>query len=117
MSPLLSSLTSSRLTLADIEVLENLEAKIDRLLKGSFAGTSPTSVRLFSLWIFEGKSAFLRLCGRSPKDADTLDPEAVIREYETNLSQLIKEGHPDDPNTQFMYLIFFSRPQSTYFLF
>jgi hypothetical protein len=54
--------------------------------------------------IFLGKAAFMRLCGRSPKDADPLNPEKVLEEFEEQFASLTKkypELDPEDPNTKF----------------
>lgn len=50
----------------------------------------------------------MRLCGRSPKDADPLNPEKILEEYEEELKK-VKENYPDlnleDPNTKFMAFV------------
>src|SRR5690349_4893442 len=53
------------LTPFDVAVLKNLESRIDQVLKENFSDTG----------------AFMRLCGRSPKDGDPLDGDAVWRRY------------------------------------
>lgn len=47
----------------------------------------------------------MRLCGRSPKDADPLNPENIMVEYEEELEKVRKKYpdlDPEDPNTKFM---------------
>ena len=51
-----------RLTMADVSTLERLEDTLDELIKTHFGHTG----------------AFLRLCGRSPKDGDALDRTGLV---------------------------------------
>eukprot|EP01127_Copromyxa_protea_P007708 TRINITY_DN1761_c0_g1_i1.p1 TRINITY_DN1761_c0_g1~~TRINITY_DN1761_c0_g1_i1.p1 ORF type:complete len:501 (+),score=66.35 TRINITY_DN1761_c0_g1_i1:92-1594(+) len=77
------------LRLEDVDVLRNLEQRLEEVFQKHF----------------QGKSAFMRLCGRSPKDADPLDPEDILAEYEDQLADLVKKNpdmDPTDPNTRFV---------------
>jgi len=75
------------LTLAEVGVLEALEARIDEALaSGTFVD-----------------GAFLRLCGRSPKDGEPTCPDrrAELRKgYERALQRLLAQGQPKDGNTR-----------------
>lgn len=44
--------------------------------------------------------AFMRLCGRSPKDGEPLYRDRVYQKYETELQKLLNEGHPLNANTK-----------------
>ena len=67
----------------DIEILNNLENDLDILIKKNFAN-----------------GAFLRLCGRSPKDAEPLEREKLVSKYLGNLAKLQAEGFPKTSNTK-----------------
>eukprot|EP01045_Picozoa_sp_COSAG04_P038512 COSAG04_NODE_10356_length_784_cov_1.039416_1_plen_146_part_10 len=75
------------LTPAEVGVLEALEARIDEALaSGTFVD-----------------GAFLRLCGRSPKDGEPTCPDrrAELRKgYERALQRLLAQGQPKDGNTR-----------------
>jgi len=73
------------LTQAEISILRNLEASIDNLLDKSFS---------------RQKGAFVRLCGRSPKDGEPLHRSHVLRDYEENLRNLLSEGQEVSLNTK-----------------
>jgi gamma-glutamylcyclotransferase (GGCT)/AIG2-like uncharacterized protein YtfP len=73
-----------RLTTENINTLKLLEKRIDRELQKP---------------IFKN-GAFLRLCGRSPKDADPLDRPQVMRKYRQDLQQLLDQGAPNTANTK-----------------
>jgi gamma-glutamylaminecyclotransferase len=73
-----------RLTVQDVKILRNLEKRIDNVLKKS----------TFS------SGAFLRLCGRSPKDADPLDRSQVLAKYKKDLTDLLENGAPEGANTK-----------------
>eukprot|EP01113_Clastostelium_recurvatum_P000566 TRINITY_DN10257_c0_g1_i3.p1 TRINITY_DN10257_c0_g1~~TRINITY_DN10257_c0_g1_i3.p1 ORF type:complete len:566 (+),score=106.24 TRINITY_DN10257_c0_g1_i3:1-1698(+) len=73
----------------EVATLDNLERRIDRSLRLHFL--SPESVPL----------AFMRLCGRSPKDAEPLDREDLVRKYTARLHELTQEqGAPLEANTK-----------------
>jgi hypothetical protein len=46
--------------------------------------------------------AFVRLCGRSPKDGDPLNPQEIYRRYMREVNLLLEDGHENTPNTQFV---------------
>jgi gamma-glutamylcyclotransferase (GGCT)/AIG2-like uncharacterized protein YtfP len=79
-------LSRPRLTLEDIVLLDKLEKKIDGLLKETFGQSG----------------AFLRLCGRSPKDGDCLDRKIIMRRFNSALESLYKQGMPATANTKLM---------------
>lgn len=61
----------------EISSLQNLEKAVDALFAEHFP---------------RHKGAFVRLCGRSPKDGEPLDRSQVYRDYECNLARLLEEG-------------------------
>lgn len=63
------------LRLCDLDVLSNLENRIKTAVDENFSSTG----------------AFLRLCGRSPKDAEPADPEALKAAYQAALSAIMDE--------------------------
>lgn len=65
------------LTAEEITILRTLEEEIDQQLRGEFPN-----------------GAFVRLCGRSPKDGEPLHKERIFQQYEENLkaTQLL---HPE----------------------
>lgn len=67
----------------DVDVLNALEERIDNTIKKRFPN-----------------GAFLRLCGRSPKDAEPLNRKAVVEKYEAELKKLLDEGEPLNANTK-----------------
>jgi gamma-glutamylcyclotransferase (GGCT)/AIG2-like uncharacterized protein YtfP len=73
-----------RLTSDNIKTLRTLEQRIETELKKP---------------MFEN-GAFLRLCGRSPKDADPLDRPQVMKKYKQDVKELLEQGAPDDANTK-----------------
>eukprot|EP00698_Gefionella_okellyi_P004160 TRINITY_DN13882_c0_g1_i1.p1 TRINITY_DN13882_c0_g1~~TRINITY_DN13882_c0_g1_i1.p1 ORF type:complete len:628 (+),score=112.34 TRINITY_DN13882_c0_g1_i1:40-1884(+) len=75
-------LSRNRLTAEDVLVLQSLENRI------------AVSLQSFP------KGAFLRLCGRSPKDAEPLDRSALRQQYATALDALLAAGNPLDANTK-----------------
>jgi hypothetical protein len=48
------------------------------------------------------RGAFIRLCGRSPKDGDPFNRHAVLHKYEENLKTLINFGHKNNVQTKMM---------------
>ena len=77
-------LSRDRLGVGDIEVLRQLEEKLDSALKLRF----PTG-------------AFMRLCGRSPKDGEPLDRSSVYARYKSALKSLVEDEHaPLTANTK-----------------
>jgi len=56
----------NKLTKEDVQVLRELEHRIGEALKSD---------------IFRPAGAFMRLCGRSPKDGEPLDREGLVRRY------------------------------------
>lgn len=101
-----------RLRPEDVDVLRNLERRLEELFVRHFKG------RIFSFHVVRrqvkkrllrhpGKTAFMRLCGRSPKDADPLNPENVLHEFEEELERVTQEFpdlDPNSPNTKFVAL-------------
>ena len=75
-------------TIEHTKILEDLETQIDQLFT-----TTP---------LLQKKGAFLRLCGRSPKDGEPYDPERFYEEYRSNLHYLVEEKHldPTEGNTK-----------------
>ena len=71
----------------DVLVLHALEARLDAAIR------SPSSP-------FAARGAFMRLCGRSPKDGEPLDRRQVRATYAEELRQLRESGAPDDANTR-----------------
>ena len=76
-----------KLTLAHVSALLQLEARIDQLMADKF----------------QGRSAFMRLSDRSPKDADPLEPQLVWHEYLQRLEEAqaevrYPEGFPSEPS-------------------
>mmetsp|Transcript_2909 Transcript_2909/g.5283 ORF Transcript_2909/g.5283 Transcript_2909/m.5283 type:complete len:642 (-) Transcript_2909:157-2082(-) len=69
--------TRPHLTRSEIASLKNLEAEIDQLLLKHF---SPAE-----------QGAFVRLCGRSPKDGEPLDPTKVYESYLRHLADVHAE--------------------------
>eukprot|EP01126_Amoeba_proteus_P051454 TRINITY_DN6143_c0_g1_i3.p1 TRINITY_DN6143_c0_g1~~TRINITY_DN6143_c0_g1_i3.p1 ORF type:complete len:266 (+),score=40.32 TRINITY_DN6143_c0_g1_i3:61-798(+) len=77
----------------DVDTLRNLEDRIGLLMNKHF----------------QGKSAFMRLCGRSPKDADPLNHQQVMESYYSWMEKLVAEGYSTkDPNTHFMAFVKFN---------
>lgn len=76
------------LTRDEVATLERLERRIDAKLHDSFGE----------------RGAFLRLCGRSPKDGEPTDERiraAVWDSYQSSLTQLVEKEHqPLDGNTR-----------------
>ena len=72
-----------RLTVADVALLRALEVRIDAILKEKFH-----------------TGAFLRLCGRSPKEGMPLDRQAVIDRYNAELQKLLDQGETMCANTK-----------------
>ena len=70
--------TRPHLTEDEISVLKNLEKEIDALLEEEFS---------------RERGAFVRLCGRSPKDGEPLNKSQVYDDYQKNLSDLLADGH------------------------
>jgi hypothetical protein len=64
------------LTRAEIDTLQRLEEDIDHKIKSEFPN-----------------GAFVRLCGRSPKDGEPLDKERVLKQYEENLERVSSCGY------------------------
>eukprot|EP01083_Nonionella_stella_P301093 1031290_1 len=71
------------LTPYDIKILNELEHQISNLL-------SDTS------YSFTSHGAFMRLCGRSPKDAEPLDHSLVRQLYDKNLDNLLQGNNPQN---------------------
>ena len=72
---------------SDELVLEQMEMRLDAALAAP---------------MFKGTGAFMRLCGRSPKDGEPLDPVATWKSYERELARVVEEeGLPaGDANTK-----------------
>eukprot|EP00727_Mastigamoeba_balamuthi_P005279 m51a1_g1475 hypothetical protein (514) ;mRNA; r:266698-268435 len=73
-----------RLRAEDVAELRQLEGLVDREVCESFAETG----------------AFLRLCGRSVKDAEPLDRQSVRDAYAAELERLLRSGAPAGANTK-----------------
>lgn len=68
----------------DVDVLLKLENDLDNIIKTNF-----------------GKNgAFIRLCGRSPKDAEPLDVDNLKENYLNHLQNLHNNGLPKNANTK-----------------
>lgn len=67
----------------EIAILKGLERSIDCIVKE-----------------FPGECAFLRLCGRSPKDGEPLDRSSVMQKYRSELASLQQAGMPLNGNTK-----------------
>ena len=67
----------------DVKILENLENDLDKKIKKYFPN-----------------GAFLRLCGRSPKDAEPLDIDKLRENYKKNYNSLLEQGFKDEANTK-----------------
>jgi gamma-glutamylcyclotransferase (GGCT)/AIG2-like uncharacterized protein YtfP len=65
----------NKLTNYEVEILNDLESDIDKYIKSKFSN-----------------GAFIRLCGRSPKDGEPLNTNIVYSQYEKIHSNLIKSG-------------------------
>merc|ERR1719197_494281 len=68
----------------DVDALLKLENDLDNIIKTNF-----------------GKNgAFIRLCGRSPKDAEPLDVDNLKENYLNHLQNLHNNGLPKNANTK-----------------
>jgi gamma-glutamylaminecyclotransferase len=67
----------------DEEILLSLRDDLDKTIKTQFPN-----------------GAFLRLCGRSPKDAEPLQREQIWQDYQARYEKLIQEGKPKNVNTK-----------------
>ena len=65
----------------DVAVLRRLQGRIQTTLDAHFP---------------RGDTAFVRMCGRSPKDGDPLDPSRVMSAYEAAKRELVSAGGRDD---------------------
>lgn len=72
--------TRPHLTNTEILSLRNLEKEIDALLLQYFSSDN---------------GAFVRLCGRSPKDGDPLDKSQVYNDFQRHLSDVMSETNQD----------------------
>lgn len=72
-----------RLTGADVGILRALERRIENVLQAKFAD-----------------GAFLRLCGRSPKEGIPLNRQGVLNRYNAELQQLLAQGEKLSANTK-----------------
>jgi gamma-glutamylcyclotransferase (GGCT)/AIG2-like uncharacterized protein YtfP len=75
------------LTQREIDVLQRLEEDIDSKIRSEFPN-----------------GAFVRLCGRSPKDGEPLEKERVLKQYEENLV-LVQKTFGFDKTTSKMMAI------------
>jgi gamma-glutamylcyclotransferase (GGCT)/AIG2-like uncharacterized protein YtfP len=66
--------TRDSLTNEEISILSNLEAEITAVIAQEFGE----------------RGAFMRLCGRSPKDGEPLDREAPIRDYLHHVREILR---------------------------
>lgn len=71
------------LTAVEIAMLRKLEGDIDTAIQS-----------------FPNKVAFLRLCGRSPKDGEPLYRDGIIAKYNAELDALVRSGLPLCGNTK-----------------
>mmetsp|Transcript_16301 Transcript_16301/g.24567 ORF Transcript_16301/g.24567 Transcript_16301/m.24567 type:complete len:588 (-) Transcript_16301:62-1825(-) len=69
----------------EILILKNLEININNTIQSYFK-----------------HGAFVRLCGRSPKDGEPLHREHVLPEYESHLESLVKSGMELSSTTKMM---------------
>jgi hypothetical protein len=69
----------------DVAALDTLERRLAEMLRDNAA-------------LFDQHGAFLRLCGRSPKDADSLDRAGVWQQYVSCLEEVrkLRQPQPDD---------------------
>ncbi|PRP85353.1 hypothetical protein PROFUN_07061 [Planoprotostelium fungivorum] len=67
----------------DVSVLESLEDRLDVAVKDAFP-----------------EGAFIRLCGRSPKDGEPFDRQKPWQSYQHALRDLIQHGEPLTANTK-----------------
>lgn len=74
---------SKVLTLKDIDILHNLESCIDQALLQLCIGNCES----------DSHEAFIRLCGRSPKDGEPLDCSQIFQQYEFKLAELGYQGY------------------------
>lgn len=78
-----SASSKPQLTLYDIQILHSLESAISDLLSDSNHE-------------FRVHGAFMRLCGRSPKDAEPLSRDHVRSLYQQNLERLLNGDNDQD---------------------
>ena len=71
----------------DAHVLEELEQRLDHLIQTNFGGKG---------------GAFLRLCGRSPKDGEPENPKRMLTKYHEELERLVEGGRERDVDTKMM---------------
>ncbi len=70
------------LTLEETQILKKLEQDLDDTLKKNFSSTSSSPC------------AFVRLCGRSPKDGDPRDFSRIRKEYEFAVKSILASQSP-----------------------
>jgi len=71
-----------KLTTADVKVLGNLEVELQNLLSNEFSA----------------RPAFMRLCGRSPKDGEPLNRQDVRDSYKVALERIMLEEKVSQPD-------------------
>ncbi len=71
---------------SDVDVLRQLQGRLQAALDAHFPGAP----------------AFVRMCGRSPKDGDPLRPQAVLDAYTGVREGLVAAGAADDVNTRLL---------------
>lgn len=70
------------LTREEIEILKNLQKSLDEVFDEHFSEN--------------GKGAFVRLCGRSPKDGEPYNMSQVYKEYQKHLEDILPGFSPGD---------------------
>ena len=79
----------SNFSLEDAVILGELENRLENLIQSNFGE--------------EGEGgAFLRLCGRSPKDGEPKDPKKMLTKYREELGVLVEKGKEEDVDTKLM---------------
>jgi len=76
---------SEKITIEDINNLEDLEKQIDAILSSDD---------------FKDTGAFVRLSSRSPKDGLPVDVSSLLEDYETLLQSYSSQGYEDSVNTK-----------------
>lgn len=81
-------------SLEDARQLELLRIRLAQCIEGGFSFWQKSFLCAEDL---DGE-AFIRLCGRSPKDGESLHPDSMFEDYLQTLRKLENEEEKDDPN-------------------
>lgn len=76
---------SNKLTKSEVKILKNLEEDLDKEIKSHF-----------------NSKAFIRLCGRSPKDGEPLNREEIYQKYKSIHKTFIESGFEEDIHTKML---------------